>query len=220
MAKEKLIKIKNLSKYYGKIKALNDIDLEIDKGEFICLSGPSGAGKSTLVKLLIRQEWPTGGHILVAERNIFHFRPWELPYYRRKVGVVFQDYKLLPQKTVYENIAFALEVCGLPGGQIQLLVPKILRLVNLSHRFPNYPHELSGGEQQRVSIARALIHNPPILIADEPTGNLDADNTEEILDLLRRINNNGTTIILSTHDQNILQKIPGRLVTLKEGRLA
>ena len=214
-----MIKINNLSKHYGKIKALDGVNLNINKGEFICLSGESGAGKSTLIKMLIRQEWPTSGQILVADRNIFHFRPNEIPYYRRKVGVVFQDYKLLPHRTVYENIAFALEVCGLESSHIQLLVPKVLRLVNLTNRFHNYPFELSGGEQQRVSIARALIHNPPILIADEPTGNLDPENTKEILDLLRRINQQGTTVILATHDQSILGGHPGRVMVLKEGKL-
>jgi len=214
-----LIDIVNLTKQYDNFKALDNINLKIDRGEFVSIVGPSGAGKSTLVKLLICEEKPTSGKILIADRNIAKLKPQELPYYRRKVGVVFQDYKLLPQKTVYENVAFALEVCEAPQVEIVDKVPKILDLVGMLKRKDNCPNELSGGERQRVSIARALIHSPKILIADEPTGNLDPVNAWEIIDLLSRINKQGTIVLLATHNKQIVDRLKKRVILLKDGKM-
>jgi len=214
-----LIDIVNLTKQYDNFKALDNINLKIDRGEFVSIVGPSGAGKSTLVKLLICEEKPTSGKILIADRNIAKLEPQELPYYRRKVGVVFQDFKLLQQKTVYENVAFALEVCEAPQAEIVDKVPKILDLVGMLKRKDNCPNELSGGEKQRVSIARALIHSPKILIADEPTGNLDPVNAWEIIDLLSRINKQGTIVLLATHNKQIVDRLKKRVILLKDGKM-
>ena len=214
-----MIDIVNLTKQYDNFKALDNINLKIDRGEFVSIVGPSGAGKSTLVKLLICEEKPTSGKILIADRNIAKLEPQELPYYRRKVGVVFQDFKLLQQKTVYENVAFALEVCEAPQAEIVDKVPKILDLVGMLKRKDNCPNELSGGEKQRVSIARALIHSPKILIADEPTGNLDPVNAWEIIDLLSRINKQGTIVLLATHNKQIVDRLKKRVILLKDGKM-
>lgn len=213
-----MIEIVGVSKYYGeKICALSNINLKIEKGEFVSIVGESGAGKSTLVKLLICEEKPDTGKILIAGRNIVQLKQFELPYFRRKVGVVFQDFKLLPQKTVYENVAFALEVCDAYPAEINDKVPRILDLVGMFKRKDNRPNELSGGERQRVSIARALVHSPKILIADEPTGNLDPINAWEIIDLLSRINSRGTVVILTTHNKSIVDRLKRRVVLLKNG---
>jgi len=214
-----LIEVVGLSKQYGDITALDNVNLKIDRGEFVFLVGPSGAGKSTLIKLLVCEERPTSGKILVADRNITKLSPSELPFYRRKVGVVFQDFKLLPQKTVWENVAFALEVCDATQVEIDSKVPKILDLVGMLKRRHNLPHELSGGERQRVSIARALIHYPKILIADEPTGNLDPVNAWEIVDLLERINRLGTTVIFATHNKSIVDRLKKRVILMKNGKV-
>jgi cell division transport system ATP-binding protein len=214
-----LIEAIGLSKQYNSIRALDNVNLKINRGEFVFLVGPSGAGKSTLIKALICEEKPTSGKILVVDRDITKLKPEEMPYYRRKVGVVFQDFKLLPQKTVYENVAFALEVCEAPRQEINDRVPKILDLVGMLKRKDNLPNELSGGERQRVSIARALIHNPKILIADEPTGNLDPVNAWEIIDLLSRINERGTTLILATHNKAIVDRLKKRVILLKDGKI-
>jgi cell division transport system ATP-binding protein len=214
-----LIEAIGLSKQYGDILAVDNININIGSGEFIFLVGPSGAGKSTLIKLLVCEERPSSGKIIVADRNIAKLLPVELPYYRRKVGVVFQDFKLLPQKTVYENVAFALEVCDAPMAEIEDKVPKILDLVGMLKRRDNLPHELSGGERQRVSIARALIHNPKILIADEPTGNLDPVNAWEIVDLLERVNNLGTTLIFATHNKAVVDRLKKRVILIKQGKI-
>ncbi|MEK7142716.1 MAG: cell division ATP-binding protein FtsE [Patescibacteria group bacterium] len=215
-----MIEIIGVSKTYGeKICALANISLKISKGEFVSIVGPSGAGKSTLVKLLICEEKPISGKILIAGRNIVGLEPQELPYFRRKIGVVFQDFKLLPQKTVYENVAFALEVCEASPEEIFEKVPRILDLVGMIKRKDNYPDELSGGEKQRVSIARALVHSPKILIADEPTGNLDPINAWEIIELLGRINRRGTIVILATHNKSIVDRLKRRVVLLKDGRM-
>ena len=214
-----LIEIVGLSKQYGNIRALDNANLKIGRGEFVFLVGPSGAGKSTLVKMLICEEKPTSGKIIIADRNIAKLKSKELPYYRRKVGVVFQDYKLLSQKTVWENVAFALEVCEASRQDIMDRVPKILDLVGMLKRRNNLPSELSGGEKQRVSIARALIHNPKILIADEPTGNLDPVNAWEIIDLLQRINLRGTTLILATHNKSIVDRLKKRVILMKDGKV-
>lgn len=214
-----MIDVIGLSKQYGNTLAVDNINVKIGRGEFVFLVGPSGAGKSTFIKLLVCEERPTSGKIIVAERNIAKLRPQELPYYRRKVGVVFQDFKLLPQKTVYENVAFALEVCDATKDEIEDKVPKILDLVGMLKRRDNLPHELSGGERQRVSIARALIHNPKILIADEPTGNLDPINAWEIVDLLEKVNGLGTTIIFATHNKSIVDRLKRRVILMKAGKI-
>jgi len=214
-----LIEIISVTKQYGNLKALDNINLKIEKGEFVCIVGPSGAGKSTLIKMLICEEIPSSGKILIAGRNISKLKPSELPYYRRKVGVVFQDFKLLAQKTVYENVAFALEVCEASSQDIADRVPKILDLVGMLKRKDNLPTELSGGEKQRVSIARALVHSPKILIADEPTGNLDPVNSWEIIDLLSRINRQGTVVILATHNKAIVDRLKKRVILLKDGKI-
>ncbi len=216
-----MIEIVGVSKNYieNKIHALENINLKIEKGEFVSIVGPSGAGKSTLVKMLICEERPDTGKILVAGRNIVQLKPAELPYFRRKVGVVFQDFKLLPQKSVYENVSFALEVCEASDVEIRDKVPRILDLVGMLKRKDNLPNELSGGERQRVSIARALVHSPKILIADEPTGNLDPVNAWEIIDLLSRINSRGTIVILATHNKVIVDRLKRRVVLIKNGKI-
>ncbi len=214
-----MIEIQNVAKIYGQTQVLEDVTLSIQSGEFVSLVGQSGEGKSTLIKLLTREETPTRGRIYVAGRDISELSRGELPHYRRKIGIIFQDFRLLPQKMVAENIAYALEVCGVLGADIKRRVPKILELVNLDGLANSYPHELSGGEQQRVAIARALIHSPRILIADEPTGNLDPTNTWEIVDLLYRINQLGTTILLATHNKSVVDRLQRRVIELKAGRV-
>jgi cell division transport system ATP-binding protein len=215
-----MIEIQNVSKVYGTTQVLEEINLAIQSGEFVSLVGQSGVGKSTLIKLLIREEEPTSGRIYVAGRDISELSRSELPLYRRKIGVIFQDFRLLNQKTVAENIAYALEVCGATTANIKRRVPKILELVGLDDRAGSYPHELSGGEAQRVAIARALIHSPKILIADEPTGNLDPVNTWEIIDLLYRINQLGTIILLATHNKSVVDRLRRRVVELRNGKIA
>lgn len=216
-----MIEVIGVSKIYNeKIKALDNINLKIEKGEFVSIVGPSGAGKSTLVKMFICEEKPTSGKILIAGRNIVQLKSQELPYFRRKVGVVFQDFKLLPQKTVYENVSFALEVCEASNEEIRMKVPRILDLVGMLKRKDNYPDELSGGEKQRVSIARSLVHSPKILIADEATGNLDPINAWEIIELLERINSRGTIVILATHNKAIVDRLKRRVVLIKDGKIA
>lgn len=214
-----LIDIQSVSKHYGSIKALSGVSFKIKSGEFVCLVGPSGAGKTTLIRLLICEEKPTSGRILISERDIHLLPKKEIPFYRRKIGVVFQDFKLLPKKTVYENVAYALEVCGVSNNLIKKRVPEVLELVGLSHRAGSYPEELSGGEKQRTALARALVHKPKILIADEPTGNLDPKTSWEIIDLLLRINQRGTTVILATHNRDIVDVLNKRVIALKAGRV-
>lgn len=206
-------------KYAGDITAVSDVSFKIAKGEFVALVGPSGAGKSTLIKILIREEVPTSGRILVADRDIFQLKEQELPYYRRKVGVIYQDFKLLAKKTVYENVAFALEVVGSPTSLIKKRVSEMLTLVGLENRSNALSEELSGGEKQRVSIARALVHEPKLLIADEPTGNLDPVNSWEIIELLFKINKAGTVVLLATHDKEVVDAIHKRVISMKEGKV-
>ena len=215
-----MIEFKNVTKIYkDKMKALDKVSFKVPKGDFISLVGPSGAGKSTLVRLLICEEKPTAGHISIGGYNITKLTPKEVPYFRRKIGVVFQDYKLLPEKNVFENVAFALEVCGAPDAEVRRKVPKVLTLVGLEKKAENFPDELSGGEKQRVSIARALIHSPKLLIADEPTGNLDPVTAWEIIELLIRINEKQRTIILlATHEKTIVDRLKKRVVTIKNGK--
>ncbi len=214
-----LVHVREVSKHYGKIVALEKIDLTINRGEFVSLVGPSGAGKSTLIRLLIGEEKPSTGQIFIAGRDITILRPNELPFYRRKIGVVFQDFKLLPQKTVLENVAFALEVADVGVEEIGRRVPKMLELVGMGARADNFPAELSGGERQRVAIARAMVHSPKILIADEPTGNLDPENAADIIELLQRINTAGTLVILATHNKEIVNALRRRVVLVRAGKI-
>lgn len=212
-----MIEIDSISKNYGHIEALQDVSFKMEENEFAILIGHSGAGKSTLVKMLIREERPTRGHIYVADKDITQLKPNEVPYYRRRIGVVFQDFKLLPKKNVWENVAFALEVCGVPNKEIQRKVPAILELVGLEDRAQNFPNELSGGEKQRVAIARAVVNGPKLLIADEPTGNLDPKTGWEIIELLKEINNRGTIVLLATHDSKVVDKLKKRVIKMEEG---
>ena len=214
-----IIHVDHVSKHYGKIIALDDIDLKIRRGEFVSLVGPSGAGKSTLIRLLIAEEKPSTGRIFIAGRDITQLRAYELPFYRRKVGVVFQDFKLLPQKTVAENVAFALEVADVHPNDINRRVPKMLELVSMGARADNFPAELSGGERQRVAIARAMVHSPKILIADEPTGNLDPENARDIIELLTRINATGTLVVLATHNKEIVNALRRRVILIRAGKV-
>ncbi len=215
-----MIRFEDVSKTYkGDVTALKDLSLEILKGEFVFLVGPSGSGKSTFLKLLLRDEVATDGRVLVAGRDIGRLGAWKVPQLRRNIGCVFQDFKLLTNKTVYENVAFALEVIGRPKHIVRTQVPQILDLVGLTKKADNFPTELSGGEQQRVSIARAFVNRPLILLADEPTGNLDPATTVGIMRLLDRINRTGTTVVMATHDQRIVDAMRRRVVELDHGAL-
>ena len=214
-----MIKVKNLSKSYGDISILKNISLEIAPTEFVSLVGPSGAGKSTLIKLLIREEFPTSGNIFIENEDITLMPLSFLPNLRRKIGMIFQDFKLLPDRTVFENVSFALEVAGAEDSQIFTDVHKVLKIVGLYNKRDSFPLELSGGEQQRIATARALVHRPSILIADEPTGNLDPFNTWEIIRLLIRINELGTTVVLATHDKEIINALKRRVIFIKDGKV-
>ncbi len=214
-----MIKFEHISKQYGTLLALDDVNLSIEPGEFVSLVGPSGSGKSTLVKLLICEERPTSGKIFIAGFEVTSLTPDQIPFYRRHVGVVFQDFRLLPDKNVFENVAYALEVSGKGRGEISRQVPKILDMVGLLDRKDNYPIELSGGERQRIAIARALVHQPKLLAADEPSGNLDPVNTWEIIQLLLKINQQGTTVLLATHNKEVVDSLQKRVVTLNNGRV-
>jgi len=215
-----MIRFENVDKVYkGDLVALKDVSVEIPKGEFVFLVGPSGSGKSTFLKLLLRDEVATAGRVLVAGRDIGRLGAWKVPSLRRNIGCVFQDFKLLTNKTVYENVAFALEVIGRPKHIVRTQVPQILDLVGLGKKSENFPTELSGGEQQRVSIARAFVNRPLILLADEPTGNLDPATTVGIMRLLDRINRTGTTVVMATHDQRIVDAMRRRVLELDHGAL-
>ncbi len=214
-----MITFKNVIKYYGDHKALNNINLHIKQGEFISLVGMSGAGKSTLMKLIIGEEELDDGSILIDDIDMSRIKKSDLPYLRRKIGTVFQDIKLLPKRTAFENVAFAMEVAGHRKEQILKDVPKILELVGLGHKQESFPHEMSGGEKQRVAIARSLSHRPVLLLADEPTGNLDEINAAEVIDLLLKINKLGTTVILATHAADIVNKIKKRVITIEGGQV-
>ena len=215
-----MIRFEDVNKVYkGDLVALKDVSVEIAKGEFVFLVGPSGSGKSTFLKLLLRDEVATAGRVLVAGRDIGRLGAWKVPSLRRNIGCVFQDFKLLTNKTVYENVAFALEVIGRPKHIVRTQVPQILDLVGLGKKSENFPTELSGGEQQRVSIARAFVNRPLILLADEPTGNLDPATTVGIMRLLDRINRTGTTVVMATHDQRIVDAMRRRVLELDHGAL-
>lgn len=216
-----MIRLEGVTKVYeGGTAAARDINLEIAKGQFVFLVGPSGSGKSTLVRLLLREEDVTRGSIWVAGKDITKLPRWKIPQLRRSVGTVFQDFKLLPSKTVYENVAFALEVLGHPRGIVQQQVRQVVELVGLAGKGDRYPHQLSGGEQQRVSIARSFVNRPPILLADEPTGNLDPATSVGIMRLLDRINRTGTTIVMATHDHAIVDAMRRRVIALEHGRVS
>ncbi|MFH1509028.1 MAG: cell division ATP-binding protein FtsE [bacterium] len=215
-----MIKINNLTKHYlGNVEALEGVDLEIEQGEFVSLIGRSGSGKSTLAKLLIAEEKPTAGTIKIDKWNVTTLKSKKVPFYRRQIGVVFQDYKLLQKKTVYENVEYALLVSGESNELIEKIVPKIIDLVGLKGKEERFPKEMSGGEQQRVAIARAMVHNPKLLIADEPTGNLDIFIAEEIVDLLLKINELGTTVLLATHNKDLVDGLKKRVITIENGKI-
>ncbi len=215
-----MIKLESVSKIYkGDVTALEDASADIAKGEFVFLVGPSGSGKSTMIRLLNKSETPTTGNIYVAGKDIGELSSWKVPFLRRNIGCVFQDFKLLNSRTVYENVAFALEVIGRPKHVIETQVPAILDLVGLAKKTDNMPHELSGGEQQRVSIARAFVNRPLILLADEPTGNLDPTTSVGIMRLLDRINRTGTTVVMATHDRAIVDTMRRRVIELDRGRI-
>jgi cell division transport system ATP-binding protein len=200
-------------------RALVDISLHIGRDEFAFIVGPSGAGKSTLLCLLYREEFPTSGEVFIDNINITKLKESQIPYLRRNIGVVFQDYKLLPRRTVYENVAFALRVMEVPRPQIRRKVYQVLELVNLAHKAKCFPTELSGGEQQRLCIARAIVNSPPILLADEPTGNVDPDTSWEIILLLEKINLRQTTVLVATHDKTIVDSMRKRVIALEDGRI-
>ena len=215
-----LIRMQNVKKQYKTgVTAIYDMNLSIEKGEFVFVIGSTGCGKSTLIKMLYREEKPTSGTILIGGLNVGKLRNSKVYKLRRKIGVVFQDFKLLNRSTVYENVAFALEIFGLPKDEIHTKVLKVLDLVGLKHKAKNYPNELSGGEQQRVAIARSIVNGPKLLICDEPTGNLDENTSMEIMDVLNQINKMGTTVIMVTHDIDIVKKMNKRVIMLDSGRI-
>ncbi len=215
-----MIRFVNVSKEYKNgAKALSNINLSIEKGEFVFLVGPSGAGKSTLIKLILKEENPTEGSIYLNNKDITYVKNRKIPYIRRSIGVVFQDFRLLPNKTVYENVAFAMEIIGAHPKEIRRNVPMVLSMVDLSKKAHNYPNELSGGEHQRVAIARAIVNSPPILIADEPTGNLDPETAWGIMKVLRDINRRGTTILMATHAKDIVDAMKRRVIEIEKGTI-
>jgi len=215
-----MIKLINVSKLYPlETYALRDVNLYVGPGEFVSVVGQSGAGKTTLIKLLIAEERPTTGKIIIGDWDISKIKPTEVSVLRRQIGVVFQDFKLLPNKTVYENVTFALEVIGAPGKFIKNIVPQVLKIVGLEKKSSRFPEQLSVGEQQRVVLARAIVHRPKILAADEPTGNVDLINTREIIELFKKINEMGTTIILVTHNREIVNYLKTRVVILEQGQI-
>jgi cell division transport system ATP-binding protein len=215
-----MIKTVDIEKIYkGGVRALDGVSIDIEKGEFVFIVGPSGSGKSTFIKLMIKEEEPSSGEVFVAGKNLAALPRWRVPYLRRNVGCVFQDFKLLPNKTVFENVAFGLEVIGRPRSVVQRQVPQILELVGLGEKLDRFPDELSGGEQQRVSIARAFVNRPLILVADEPTGNLDPATSVGIMRLLDRINRTGTTVVMATHDHAIVDSMRRRVVELEHGKV-
>ena len=215
-----MIRFEKVTKVYKEVThAVDDVTINIDKGEFVFLVGQSGSGKSTILRLITAEEVPTDGHVHVAGKDLTRISSRRVPYLRRNIGSVFQDFKLLPQKSVYENVAFALEVIGRPKNIISTQVPAILELVGLADKQRNLPNELSGGEQQRVCIARAFVNRPLILLADELTGNLDPITAQEIMRLLDRINQTGTTVVMATHDQKIVDQMRRRVVALAHGKI-
>lgn len=215
-----MILLSNVSKTYPNgSTALDDVSFFIERGEFVFIVGPSGSGKSTLIKLLMHEETATEGQVIINNKDIGKLKRREIPYLRRSMGVVFQDFRLLSNKTVYENVAFAMDIIGASRKEIRKQVPNVLSLVGLSHKAKSYPKELSGGEQQRVALARALVNNPAFLIADEPTGNLNPKVAMEIMELLDNINKRGTTVIMATHAKDIVDAMKKRVIAIEEGKI-
>jgi len=215
-----MIEFQNVSKVYNSHSvALENLNFSIKPNEFVSVVGRNGAGKSTIIKLLIGEEKPTKGRVLFGPYEVNKLNPEELPPLRRQIGIVFQDFRLLPNKTAYENVSFALEVEGRPQSEIEEFVPQVMDMVGLSHRAYNFPHELSGGEKQRAAIARAMIHRPAVMVADEPTGNLDPLHTAEIVKLLLKINELGTTVILVTHNKDIVNSVNRRVISVDNGKI-
>lgn len=215
-----MILLSNVTKTYPNgSTALDDVSFFIERGEFVFIVGPSGSGKSTLIKLLMHEETPTDGQVIINNKDIGKLKRREIPYLRRSMGVVFQDFRLLSNKTVYENVAFAMDIIGASRKEIRRQVPNVLSLVGLSHKAKSYPKELSGGEQQRVALARALVNNPAFLIADEPTGNLNPKVAMEIMELLDNINKRGTTVIMATHAKDIVDSMKKRVIAIEDGKL-
>lgn len=215
-----MIEFKKVTKIYnGNIPAVSDISLQINKGEFVFLVGPSGAGKSTIIKLLFKEILPTSGQVLFMNRNLSTLRDSELLRYRRRIGMVFQDFRLLKQKTVYENVAFALEILGQPPKKIREKASHALDLVGLKGKYDSFPSELSGGEAQRVGIARAIVKDPLMILADEPTGNVDRDNSRQLMEIFERINESGTTVIIATHAWDLVDRMQKRVIALERGRV-
>ena len=215
-----MLRMENVSKVYpGGSVALQDVDIHIKPGEFVFVVGPSGAGKSTFIKMLFREVLPTTGSILVNGVDILSLTPKEIPYMRRQLGIIFQDYRLLPDRTVYENVAFAMQVIETPHRKIKRRVLNVLDLVGLRHRANAYPNELSGGEQQRIAIARAIVNDPILVIADEPTGNLDPETSWDIMEIFKEINASGTTIVMATHDKEIVDAMGKRVVAIEHGNI-
>lgn len=215
-----MIRFTNVTKVYPpNTTALHGVSFHVEPGEFVSIVGQSGSGKSTLAKMLFAEERPTSGKIVIGDWDITTLHHSEIPTLRRQIGVVFQDFKLLSRKTVHENVAFALEVAGASNARIKEVVPQVLKIVGLGDKAERYPRQLSGGEQQRVSIARALVHRPKIIVADEPTGNLDTITSREIIELLRRINEFGTTVVLVTHDRDIVNALKKRVLTIQNGKI-
>lgn len=216
-----MILLDRVTKSYNsrKVPALDRVSIHVEPKEFVIVVGPSGAGKSTLLKILTREEKPTSGKIIVGGIDYERLKDREIPKLRRRIGVVFQDFKLLPNKTVFENVAFALEIAGNTNSEIKHTVPKVLNIVGLKHKAKNYPRELSGGEMQRVAIARAVVRQPKILIADEPTGNLDPKHAWDVIRVLEKINKYGTTVLLTTHNQEIVNRLKRRVIIIKDGKV-
>jgi cell division transport system ATP-binding protein len=216
-----MIRIENVTKQYrgASRPALNNVTLEIEKGDFVFLVGASGSGKSSLMRLILREDVPTSGSVFVLGENLLRIPGRRVPFFRRKMGMVFQDFRLLPNKTVAQNVAFSLEVIGKSRGFIQTAVQDVLEMVGLGHKANNLPSELSGGEQQRVALARAIVNKPAILLADEPTGNLDPATSEDIMRLIERINAQGTTVVMATHDRGIVDRLKERVVVLSNGEI-
>lgn len=215
-----MIKFENVSKIYeNNVKALSDINIEIGMGEFVFLVGPSGSGKSTFIKMLLKEVEPTTGQVIVGSTNLSKLTRKQIPYFRRKVGMVFQDFRLIPNLSVYENVAFAMKVVEATPKEIRKRVPMVLSLVGLSHKYKMFPNELSGGEQQRVAIARALVNHPVLLLADEPTGNLDPVTAREIMELLSEINKKGTTVLVVTHNRELVNEMGKRVIQIEDGQI-
>ncbi|MEY4499051.1 MAG: hypothetical protein RL319_39 [Actinomycetota bacterium] len=216
-----MIRIENVTKNYrgSNRPALSDVSLEIEKGDFVFLVGQSGSGKSSLLRLMLREDVPSAGSVFVLGENLVGIPSRRIPFFRRKLGVVFQDFRLLPNKTVAQNVAFSLEVIGKSAGFIQEAVPDVLRMVGLHEKADRLPSELSGGEQQRVALARAIVNKPALLLADEPTGNLDPATSDEIMALIDRINQNGTTVVMATHDRGIVDRFQKRVVEMSQGKI-